>query len=214
MTTGDIINIVATVAIVQLVCDLLANYYVFQQEPYQRLLGRLSRDQSKLKRLEAQETEAGGQLTDKQKKKLTQARKDVAECVAEVTKRHMLPNIYTAICFFLLYRIFGTEYSGKVVAILPFAPYAFIRRLTMRGIQIDADLFEPMDGIKDPNQACSILFIYMLSTISVKYYVNKAVGTRPPKGADVGVTGLIDAPQNQELLKYWGMDNETLGKVD
>lgn len=214
MTTGDIINIVATVAVVQLVCDLLANHYVFQQEPYQRLLGRLSRDQSKLKRLEAQEQEAGGQLTAKQQKKLAQAKMDLGEIVSEVTKKHMLPNIYTAICFFLLYRIFGTEYQGKVVAILPFAPYAFIRRLTMRGIQIDTELFEPMDGIQDPNQACSILFIYMLSTISVKYYVNKAFGTRPPKGADMGAAGILEAPQNKKLLEYFGFDFEPLGKVD
>ena len=217
MTTADLIHIVATVAVVQLICDLLANHFIFRQEPYQRILGRLRSHQLKLKKMEALELEVGGNtslLTDKQQKKLAQTRTDVASIVMEVTNKHMVPNVYTGIVFFLLYRIFGTEFNGKLVAVLPFAPFAILRRLTMRGIQVDSVNFEPMIGIKDANQACSLLFVYLLSTISVKYFVNKAFGTRPPKGADKGLAGVIDAPQNQALLKYWGMDNETLGKMD
>eukprot|EP00545_Synedropsis_sp_CCMP1620_P008061 CAMPEP_0119009978 /NCGR_PEP_ID=MMETSP1176-20130426/4714_1 /TAXON_ID=265551 /ORGANISM="Synedropsis recta cf, Strain CCMP1620" /LENGTH=210 /DNA_ID=CAMNT_0006962563 /DNA_START=40 /DNA_END=672 /DNA_ORIENTATION=+ len=210
MTTSDIINIVATVATAQLVCELLANHFIFASDTYERALGVLSRAQYKLKKLE----DPGKVINEKQQKKLQMAKDDVAEAASNVSRRHTSPNFFTSVAFVILYRILGTEYNGKIVAVMPFAPWSLIRRFSMRGIVIDVENFEPSGGLTDPNQACSFLFVYILCTLAVKFFVSKAVGTKPPKGAEGGLMGMLDAPQNQKLLKQWGMDTETLSKND
>jgi len=213
MTTSDITNIVVTVAIVQLCCDLAANHFVFAQDAYQRAVGRLSREQFKLKKLQDQDKE-GKVVTEKQQKKFQKAKADVAEASAEITKRHTAPSFFTSVVFFLLYRILATEYFGKVVAVLPFAPWSLIRKLSMRGLEIDLDKFQPGADITSPNQACSFLFIYVLSSLSVKFVVSKVVGTKPPKGAEGGIMSILDAPQSQKMLKNWGIDNESIYMKD
>ena len=213
MPTADILNIIATVAVVQLGCDLFAHYFVFAKDPYQRFLGRLSREKHKLTKLE-QGNPDGKLVSEKQQKKLTKAKEDVAEIVAEISKKHMSTSLFTSIAFLILYRILGTEYYGKVIAILPFVPFRLMRKLTMRGLEMNLDNFEPMVGIADPNQACSFLFVYMLSTFSVKFFISQAFGTKPPVGAESGLMAVADAPQTQKLLKHFGLDNETINKTD
>jgi uncharacterized membrane protein (DUF106 family) len=204
MPSTHILNIVGTVAIVQLVCDLLANSYVFRGDVYQRAVNRWRREVQKL-------AKCGD--TEKHKARRNRAIADVAEALAEISKQHMIPNFYTSLIFLLLYRIFATEYHGNVVAVLPFAPYAWIRTATMRGLEVNAEKFEPQGGIQDINQLCSFIFIYALTTMSVKYYVNKLIGTNPPKGANVGMLAMLDAPSSQRMLKYWGLDSEALEKL-
>jgi hypothetical protein len=48
MTAPEILNIVVTVGLSQLACDLLARWFVYQKEPYQRNLGALERCRWKL----------------------------------------------------------------------------------------------------------------------------------------------------------------------
>jgi uncharacterized membrane protein (DUF106 family) len=210
MTTSDIINIVVTVATTQLGCELLANYFIFRSDSYERVLGILSRATYKLTKLE----DPSKVINEKQQKKLQKAKDEVAEAAANVARAHTSPSFFTSIVFLILYRILATEYYGKVVAILPFAPWSFIRRVTMRGLKFDVEQFEPSGGLTDPNQACSFIAVYILSTLSVKFVVSKIFGTKPPKGAGGGLMGMVDSPQGQKLLKNWGMDNESLGKED
>mmetsp|Transcript_13058 Transcript_13058/g.14945 ORF Transcript_13058/g.14945 Transcript_13058/m.14945 type:complete len:215 (+) Transcript_13058:150-794(+) len=212
MPLAELNNILGTVAFVQLVSDLLANHFVFKTESYQRQLGSLSRAQFKLKKMQDQEKE-GKIFGEKQLKKLQRAVDDLAEISANVAKRHSTPNIFTSITFLILYRILATEYSDKVIAILPFVPYSIVQRLSLRGLNFDEMAFNEKSGITiNPNQACSFVFVYILCTLTVKFFVHKAVGVSPPKGADGGILSMMDAPQNQKVLKQFGLDNETLNK--
>eukprot|EP00547_Thalassionema_nitzschioides_P013908 CAMPEP_0194232078 /NCGR_PEP_ID=MMETSP0158-20130606/581_1 /TAXON_ID=33649 /ORGANISM="Thalassionema nitzschioides, Strain L26-B" /LENGTH=212 /DNA_ID=CAMNT_0038964795 /DNA_START=8 /DNA_END=646 /DNA_ORIENTATION=+ len=212
MPTAELNNIIITVGIVQLCCDLLANRYVFAHDSYQRSLGALSRAKFKFDKLKEQEEQ--GKLTgEKQLKKLQRAKDELSEMSANVAKIHTSPNIFTSVAFIILYRILGIEYSGKVIALLPFVPWKFIRKLTMRGIDIDSLELEGNEVI-DPRQACSFIFVYILTTLSVKFFVHRAIGVMPPKGADGGLLSMLDAPQNQKVLKQFGLDNETLYKED
>ena len=50
-------------------------------------------------------------------------------------------------------------------------------------------------------QICSFTFIYMLTSMSIKYYVNQLFTTPPPKGAESYVSTMMDAPKTQEMVK-------------
>ena len=211
MTCSDLSTIVITVAVTQLICDLLARRFVFQKEPYERALARLGRMQFQQTKFQANNKH------DTTSKKAQRIQSDLDEARAHVAKQHTVPQILTSVVFIVLYRILTTEHAGHVIGVLPFTPpFKWVLRLTMRGIDFgDADMVLPSSSsVTDPTQAAAFLFIYGLCTLSVKYYVHEAVAVKPPKGADGGFMTIMDDPKNQKLLKVWGLDKGSMEEYD
>jgi len=208
MTSSDVLSIVGTVFFIQLVCDLVARKLVYSTESYEHACRVLSRSQTLLAKLEANKSDK-----EKHLKKVAIAKNNASAAAAEVAKRHTQPGLYTSIIFVLLYRILSTEYQGKVVAILPFVPYSFVRLVSLRGIDMDGVEWSAeggSGGVTDPNQACGFLFVYLLATLSVKFFVSHLLSAKPPKGAEGGIMAILDSPYGQRTLRAWGVDPDAL----
>jgi uncharacterized membrane protein (DUF106 family) len=204
MTGSEIINIAITVGVVQLVCDLLAKYLVFEKEPYKQSVSKFERAKWKLDKAAADLAK-----NSKHQKRHKQAEDDFAEIAAEVARRHTGPGMLTSFLFVVLLRILGAEHKGNVMAILPFVPFNFLTRVTARGLEWSeaSDLILDGSSIR-AKQAASFMFVYLLCTFSVKFFVHKAFGTTPPKGADKGILSVMESPQGQKVMKSMGIDPE------
>lgn len=203
MPAPEILRIVATVGLTQMFCDLFFYWRIFSQEPYTRALERLGR----LKyRLESTQT--------KNSKKSQRYESDYKTAVADVARRHLWPTMLTSAVFLILMRVLGSELRGQVLGVLPFVPIKFLRRITSRGLEFDeaAVEFEENAKVNDVGQAVSFTFIYMLAAMSVKFYVGKLCGTKPPKGAE-SVFSFMETPQGQRMMKQFGIDPDEL-KMD
>lgn len=53
------------------------------------------------------------------------------------------------------------------------------------------------------------MFIFLLSSMSVKFYANKLLGNRPPKGAE-SMTSLMNTAKGQQILAQAGIDADDL----
>lgn len=98
------------------------------------------------------------------------------------------------------------------MGVLPFAPYRFFLRVTARGLdwaQVDARALTDATAMH-PTQAFSFFFVYGLSAMAVKYYVNRLVGMRPPKGADGGISTIMESPLGQSVMRSFGIDPNDL----
>ena len=98
------------------------------------------------------------------------------------------------------------------MGVLPFVPYKFFLRVTARGLdstEIDAQALTEATAMH-PTQAFSFFFVYGLSAMAIKYYVNRLVGTRPPKGADGGISTVVDSPLGQSVMRSMGVDPDDL----
>uniref|UniRef100_A0A7S2EPN4 Uncharacterized protein n=1 Tax=Trieres chinensis TaxID=1514140 RepID=A0A7S2EPN4_TRICV len=229
MTGSEILKIAGTVAVVQAGCDILARRFVFSQEPYQRALSAFERARTKRDKIvkATEESAAGGggkprkgvsSSQEKNAKKIQRAEDDCAEAAAEVARRHTQPTFFSSLAFIILYRILSAEHAGRVIAVMPFQPWGLVRRLSMRGITIDevalslpkSATAEAAAKVSHHSQACAFLFVYVLCTLSVKFMVNKLLGTHPPQGADGGVGTILDAPKSQRMLKSLGVDTDEL----
>ena len=212
MTAAEILNIVATVAISQLVIDLLANHFLFKGKNYIRSVELLERARWNL---EKAEVDAAKNPT-KHAKRLLRAKDDFSGACANVASRHNGPGMYGSIYFLILLRILGAEYKGRLMAVLPFVPLKFIQRITTRGLDwSNVTTDTAFEGISiGYQQGASFLFIYMLSALSVKYYVNLLVGIQPPPGADRGVMAFLDSPQGKRIARSLGVDPDELLKKD
>lgn len=224
MTAPEIVRVVITVGVVELICDLLAHWRIFSKEPYTRSLEKLSRARFKLDQVKAKEQQGSisnaakdtvGSLTkknskaDKNAKIFKRAEDDHANALSNVAQRHTVPSVLTSLVFVILMRILGADLKGKVVAILPFVPYSIFKRITARGLEFMGGdvgkVFEGITGLNDVGQAASFTVIYMLTAASVKYYVHQLVSTKPPAGAE-SIMAMVDSPQGQHILRTVGID--------
>ncbi len=219
MTTSDILYIISTVAVTQAVCDLLANKFVFSSEVYHDRLSSLER--ARIKRNKAISSPApnstSAKAIDKHNRKIKMAEDDYAMAASALSQKHIGPNMASSLVFIMLYRILSFEYSGTVIAVLPYEPWGILRKLSMRGISFE-DGYElqsavNVERIQGVNQACGFLFIYLLCTMSVKFLVHNVLGTKPPKGADKGFMNLLDDPRGQKVLQGLGVDTEEINEM-
>jgi uncharacterized membrane protein (DUF106 family) len=215
MTAADILRVAITVSVAQAVCDLLTRYMVYQKQPYLRSVDALGRAQAKFDKLQKEyDNKKAAKQQDKMKKRLDIAKDDLGEAKSEVAKKHSGPGIITSIVFFILFRILGAEHGGKVMGIIPFVPQRFLRKVTMRGLDFGDELgltvFKDSKGVNSVNQACSFMIIYLLCNMTVKFYVHRLVGERPPPGADGGLLAVMESPRVAKGLRQMGFDPDEL----
>jgi hypothetical protein len=214
MTSQDIIRIALHVAALQGVADLVSLKLVFEKDSYRRACANVER--MKIKRDKAvvssagtgkadTNTKSGMKASERSIKRLQRAEDDYSDAVAEVSKKHALPSMATSLFFFILYRVMQTEYSGRVVAILPFVPFPLAQNLTRRGLP-KLSAMQYVDGV-DPARACGFFFVYMLSTFSVKFLVSKFVAVKAPEGCE-GITSMLESPRAQKIMEKLGVDPE------
>jgi uncharacterized membrane protein (DUF106 family) len=247
MTVQDIGKIVATVATVQLTLDLLSRRYIFQSESYIKSVAAFERARTRRDKtaaaIAAKQQEQTNAVTsgkqrqapsaksvEKDQKKLQWENDELSAVAAEVARRHTMSQFYTSIVFFLLYRILAAEYSGKVIAVLPFEPFKLLQRVTFMSLggpsklsvgEVQTMWLESIGGpaatvpgadsplppdVQHVSQACAFAFIYMLCSLSVKVFVGMIFGTKPPRGADEGMSTFMDSPQSQKMFKKFGLD--------
>jgi uncharacterized membrane protein (DUF106 family) len=167
---------------------------------------------------------------EKDQKKLQRENEELSTIAAEVARRHTMAGFYTSIVFLFLYKILAAEYSGQVVGVLPFEPFRLMQRMTFMSLggplkmsvsEVQTLWLESIGGpaatvpgadvplppdVQNVSQACAFAFIYMLCSLSVKMMINMAFGTKPPKGADEGMSTFMDSPQSQKMMKSFGLD--------
>lgn len=112
MTSSEILNIVITVGVCQLILDLLSNYLVFHNGPYQRSCRTMQRMQIKLTKADANLKKS----EKKHRKNFDRSKADYSTACADVARRHFVPKLLSSIFFLILLRILGTEHQGKVCA--------------------------------------------------------------------------------------------------
>mmetsp|Transcript_8077 Transcript_8077/g.16777 ORF Transcript_8077/g.16777 Transcript_8077/m.16777 type:complete len:211 (+) Transcript_8077:101-733(+) len=207
MTAADISSVVLTVGFWQLVIDLLSNQMVFKKDPYQRSLRTMERFKGKVDR-----AENDLKKSEKHRKKFDRAKAEYQGACADVARRHFAPNIMGSLFFIILLRILGIENQGKVMGLLPFIPPSFISKVSARGLDwrsVDALALNEATSMH-PKQAFSFFFVYAMCAMAVKYYVNRAVGQRPPKGADGGISTVMESPIGKSVMRSFGVNPDDM----
>jgi len=92
----------------------------------------------------------------------------------------MTSTFFVALFMIIFMSLLSSAFQGVVVAKLPFEPISFVRNLTHRNI--------PGNDYTE----CSMIFIYVLSNLSLRPIIQKVLGTAGPR----------TPMQNQGLFPY------------
>lgn len=231
MTVSAIGNIVFAIGLTEFIACIISRKVIFQSKSYTSLIEKFER--AKYRRDKTAASLAIKQLNtksqksaEKEAKKLKHEQDEFGALAAEVARRHTMANFYPSLAFIILYKVLSAEYSGQIIALLPFRPFNFLQKMTFRGLsalsakEVHA-LWVQSKGESDPTtilsgdvssttQACAFAFIYCLCSLSIKKMVNDMFGTKPPPGADDGIGTLMEAPRHQQVMRNFGVDPDEL----
>ncbi len=240
MTISTIGNIALAVGITELLACIISRKLIFQSKSYARAVADLEKATARRDKTVASlvvkhpsQQPKSQKHSERDKKRLEWENKEVSSLAAEIAKRHTQASVCQSIAFLILYRILAVEYSGNIVALLPFQPFTLLHRMTFRGFsnitvsEVQSLWMEQSNGgssgpeatipgamgpvhpdVSSASQACSLAFIYFLCSFSIKAIAQKAFGTKPPPGADDYLGSVIDAPQGQKMLNNFGLKAE------
>ena len=238
MTISAIGNIALAIGITEFLACIVSRKIIFQSKSYTRAVADYEKAKARRDKTVASlavkhpsQQLKSQKHADRDKKRLEWENKEVTSLAAEIAKRHTQASVCQSIAFLILYRILAVEYSGTIVALLPFQPFTLLQRMTFRGFtnmtvsEVQSLWVEQSNGgrggpdatipgamgpvhpdVSSASQACSLAFIYFLCSFSIKAIVQKMFGTKPPQGADDYVGTVIDAPQGQKMLQTFGLD--------
>ncbi|KAL8041625.1 hypothetical protein ABFX02_10G177000 [Erythranthe guttata] len=76
-----------------------------------------------------------------------------------------------ALVLFMVFGLLNSLFEGKAVAKIPFVPIRLVQKMSHRGLTGD-DMTD-----------CSMAFLYLLCSISIRTNLQKFLGFSPPRGA-------------------------------
>ena len=104
-----------------------------------------------------------------QEKKLQASEDHVKQISQELTKSKMSSTLFVGLFMIIFMSLLSSAYQGVVVAKLPFEPFFMIKGISHRNITGD-DMTD-----------CSMIFIYIISNISLRPIISKLLGSDGPR---------------------------------
>lgn len=209
MPASAILRIMVTTGTIQFLCDIAAHFFIYSKESYHDAVDRAQRAEASVAFWKQKQQ-------NKHANRIVQAEEEAAERAAYVSRFHIWPQLWVAVAFLLVTRILGTEMGQQVTAVLPFAPPQWMRRwITARGLEWESSpIFEPSPGsnVTDLGQACSWTLIYVLSAMSIKFYVSKVFGNKSPLDSNI-LMKIAETKQGKKMLKSAGIDPNDLKEL-
>jgi uncharacterized membrane protein (DUF106 family) len=142
---------------------------VYRTENYKRLKAEIEKQGKKLDKRK----ENMGELVDKSlKRKLDREEERLKANNRDLSMAKMKSMFFVGFVFTTILGMFNSIFQGRVVAKLPFTPFSMIQNLSHRNLE--------GDDMSD----CSFIFLYILSTMSLRANIQKCLGFAPPRSAD------------------------------
>jgi len=139
---------------------------IYRTESYKNLKANIDRIQAKVDKKKA--TPA---LASKNTKKIDRYEESLKGLNRDMSMSKMKSVFAVGVTMIGLFGIMNSTFDGKVVAKLPFEPILWITGLSHRNL--------PGSDYTDS----AMMFIYVISSMSIRNNLQKILGTTPPKGS-------------------------------
>ncbi|XP_013411522.1 calcium load-activated calcium channel [Lingula anatina] len=153
---------------------------VYRTEYYQRLKVEVEKASKKLEKTKEYSNEADRS----QKKKIERQEEKLKNNNRDLSMVKMKSMFAIGFAFTALLSMFNSIFDGRVVAKLPFIPITWLQGISHRNLA------------GDDYSDCSFIFLYIVSTMSIRQNIQKLLGFAPSRAANKQGGGIFGtAPQ-------------------
>ncbi|XKL68147.1 hypothetical protein PGB90_003638 [Kerria lacca] len=163
---ADTILIVVISVCTALLGEGLIWLLVYRTEKYQKLKIEVEKGSKKLERRREGMSDS---LDKQQKKKIEREEERLKNNNRDMSFVKMKSMLAIGFVFTALLGMFNSIFDGRVVAFLPFQPISLVQNLTHRNL--------PGEDYTE----CSFIFLYILSTMSIRQNIQKLLGFAPSR---------------------------------
>ena len=161
-----------------LFCELVNYLLLYRTSSYQTLQETLKRTSKRLESAKAAAAAAspiagskGNKPSSSKTKKADRFEKTMQETSRDLSFVKLKSTVVMTVTLSLMYGVLSASYEGIPVARLPFDPPGFVQGISHRGL------------VGEDMRDCSMAFLYMLCSMSIKQNISKALGFAPPRAA-------------------------------
>jgi len=155
---------------------------VYRTEKYQKLKSEVEKQSKKLEK----KKDLHGDTADRQqKKKIEREEERLKVNNRDLSLVKMKSMLAIGFAFTALLSMFNSIFEGRVVAKLPFVPISWLHGISHRNL------------LGDDFTDCSFLFLYILSTMSIRQNIQKLLGFAPSRAVNKQNLGFFGTPPQQ-----------------
>ncbi|XP_075475360.1 uncharacterized protein LOC142506096 [Primulina tabacum] len=157
-----------------LVCEAISWLLIYRTSSYKSLKSTIDKASKKLETMKTSDaTSVSSNLIKKSSrtKKIDRVETSLKESSRDLSLFKFKSGAVVAMVLFMVFGLLNSLFEGKAVAKIPFIPIKLVQKMSHRGL------------LGDDMTDCSMAFLYLLCSISIRTNLQKFLGFSPPRGA-------------------------------
>lgn len=173
-------------------CEIISWILIYRTSSYKSLRSSIDKASKKLETMKNSSSSSGGSASvavkkSSKNKKMDRVESSLKESTRDLSLFKFKSGAVVAVVLFVVFGLLNSLFDGKPVAKLPFAPVSLVYKMSHRGLPGS----DPTD--------CSMAFLYLLCSVSIRTNLQKFLGFSPPRGA----AGASLFPVPDPKLSWW-----------
>ncbi|KAK1262933.1 hypothetical protein QJS04_geneDACA017481 [Acorus gramineus] len=185
---ADSLVVVAISVFTAFLCEFISWILIYRTSSYKSLKSSIDKASRKLESMKTPSNPTSSSSNPNpnapskksRSKKIDRVETSLKESTRDLSLSKFKSGMVVAVVLFAVFTLLNSLFEGKAVAKIPFAPASFVLKMSHRGLPGD----DPTD--------CSMAFLYLLCSMSIRTNLQKFLGFSPPRGAAGG--GLFPMP--------------------
>ncbi|KZV37917.1 transmembrane and coiled-coil domains protein 1-like [Dorcoceras hygrometricum] len=171
---SDSLTVVGISVCTALVCEAISWLLIYRTSSYKSLKSSIDKASKKLETMKTSDaTAVSSNLIKKSSrtKKIDRVETSLKESSRDLSLFKFKSGAVVALVLFMVFGLLNSLFEGKAVAKIPFVPIRVVQKMSHRGL------------LGDDMTDCSMAFLYLLCSISIRTNLQKFLGFSPPRGA-------------------------------
>ncbi|KAG6429048.1 hypothetical protein SASPL_107087 [Salvia splendens] len=171
---SDSLTVVGISFCTAVVCEVISWLLIYRTASYKSLKSTIDKASKKLETMKTTDVNSSSanllKKTSKTKK-IDRVETSLKESSRDLSMFKFKSGGVVALVLFMVFGLLNSLFEGKPVAKIPFVPIKLVQKMSHRGLA-GGDMTD-----------CSMAFLYLLCSISIRTNLQKFLGFSPPRGA-------------------------------
>ncbi|KAL2466257.1 Protein of unknown function DUF106 [Abeliophyllum distichum] len=169
---SDSLTLVGISVSTAIVCEAISWLLIYRTASYKSLKSTIDKASKKLETMKTTgSNNPPSNILKSKTKKIDRVETSLKESSRDLSLFKFKSGAVVAVVLFMVFGLLNSLFEGMAVAKIPFVPIRLVQKMSHRGLHGN-DMTD-----------CSMTFLYLLCSISIRTNLQKFLGFSPPRGA-------------------------------